>query len=250
MESQEEDIEKHESKPKGRPQRKETAIAKLRREINEDVKEKVVLVQEEKVPPPVMTLSQYKQLQEKKPEILPPKRPMSEAQKANIQRLIEANKARREAKNLSQPTIPEEIPEGYKAVYIQQSKEAKPKRVTIQPQPQPQPQPQVQPQPHYQNELMEMMKRFNERLDQLSTKEKQVKERKAPVKKKKFTQETSESELETEESGYDTSDTEYINKYEKKAQKRIEAVKQIETKLKQAVQPVRPKGRYDNMSLF
>ena len=246
MESQEDSIEKHESKPKGRPQRKETAIAKLRREINEDVKEKVVLVQEEKVPPPVMTLSQYKQLQEKKPEILPQKRPMSEAQKANIQRLIEANKARREAKNLSQPTIPEEIPEGYKAVYIQQSKEAKPKQVKIQ---QPPVQPQAQPQ--YPNELMEMMKRFNERLDQLSTKEKAVKERKPPAsRKKKFTQETSESEVETEESGYDTSDTEYINKYEKKAQKRIEAVKQIETKLKQAVQPVRPKGRYDNMSLF
>jgi len=232
-------------KPKGRPQKKETALDKLRKQnkesVEDAVKQEVVLLQEEKVPPPVMTLTQYKQLQEKRPDILPPKRPMSEAQKANIQRLIEANKARREAKNLPQPTIPEEIPEGYKAVYIQQPKEAKPKKVTIQPQPQPQPQ--------YPSELMEMMKRFNERLDQLSTREKPQKERKPPARKK-FTAETSESEPQDESSGYDTSDTEYIDKYKKKAEKRIEAVKQIETKLKQAIQPVKPKGRYDNMSLF
>jgi len=236
------EIEKN-IKPKGRPQKKETALDKLRKQnkelVEDAVKQEVVLLQEEKVPPPVMTLTQYKQLQEKKPDILPPKRPMSEAQKANIQRLIEANKARREAKNLPQPTIPEEIPEGYKAVYIQQPKEAKPKKVTIQPQPQPQ----------YPSELMEMMKRFNERLDQLSTREKPQKERKPPARKK-FTAETSESEPQEESSGYDTSDTEYIDKYKKKAEKRIEAVKQIETKLKQAIQPVKPKGRYDNMSLF
>lgn len=234
----EEFSEKHESKPKGRPQKKETALDRIKKEYKEKSKEEVVLLKEENLPP-VMTIAQVKQLA---PSV--PKRPMSEAQKANLQRLIEANKARREAKNLPQPTIPEEIPEGYKAVYVQQPN-PKPKKVTIQPQAQPQAQPQ------YPNELMEMMKRFNERLDQLSTKEKAVKERKPPAsRKKKFTQETSESEVETEESGYDTSDTEYINKYEKKAQKRIEAVKQIETKLKQAVQPVRPKGRYDNMSLF
>jgi len=238
------EIEKN-IKPKGRPQKKETALDKLRKQnkesVEDAVKQEVVLLQEEKVPPPVMTLTQYKQLQEKRPDILPPKRPMSEAQKANIQRLIEANKARREAKNLPQPTIPEEIPEGYKAVYIQQPKEAKPKKVTIQPQPPPQPQ--------YPSELMEMMKRFNERLDQLSTREKPQKERKPPARKK-FTAETSESEPQEESSGYDTSDTEYIDKYKKKAEKRIEAVKQIETKLKQAIQPVKPKGRYDNMSLF
>jgi len=227
--------EKQESKPKGRPQKKETALDKIRKEYNEKTKEEVVLLKEENLPP-VMTIAQVKQLA---PSV--PKRPMSEAQKANIQRLIEANKARREAKNLPQPTIPEEIPEGYKAVYIQQPKEAKPKKVTIQPQPQPQ----------YPSELMEMMKRFNERLDQLSTREKPQKERKPPAPaRKKFTAETSESEPQDESSGYDTSDTEYIDKYKKKAEKRIEAVKQIETKLKQAIQPVKPKGRYDNMSLF
>jgi len=228
--------EKQESKPKGRPQKKETALDKIRKEYNEKTKEEVVLLKEENLPP-VMTIAQVKQLA---PSV--PKRPMSEAQKANIQRLIEANKARREARNLPQPTIPEEIPEGYKAVYIQQPKEAKPKKVTIQPQPQPQ-------QPQYPSELMEMMKRFNERLDQLSTREKPQKERKPPARKK-FTAETSESEPQDESSGYDTSDTEYIDKYKKKAEKRIEAVKQIETKLKQAIQPVKPKGRYDNMSLF
>lgn len=227
--------EKQESKPKGRPQKKETALDKIRKEYNEKTKEEVVLLKEENLPP-VMTIAQVKQLA---PSV--PKRPMSEAQKANIQRLIEANKARREAKNLPQPTIPEEIPEGYKAVYIQQPKEAKPKKVTIQPPPQPQ----------YPSELMEMMKRFNERLDQLSTREKPQKERKPPAPaRKKFTAETSESEPQDESSGYDTSDTEYIDKYKKKAEKRIEAVKQIETKLKQAIQPVKPKGRYDNMSLF
>jgi hypothetical protein len=47
-------------------------------------------------------------------------------------------------------------------------------------------------------------------------------------------------------------DSEYVKKYEKKAARRMEAVKEIEAKLQKKVNPPppKPKTKYDGLSIF
>jgi hypothetical protein len=211
------------------------------------VKSEYVKKDDQGLPKKIMTVAESKALQGEK-------KPLSEAQKANLKRMLEMNKARREASKKVE--VPEEVPEGYDAVYVQprnskfigsQAKAAEQK---------PAPTSSIPP------EWMDMMRQMNDRMNQLTaqyTKPKE-KDRKPPKPKKKTRgeyrrDETSETQdTDTEAStGYDTSDTEYVKKYEKKAARRMEAVKEIEEKLQKKIVPPtqpKPRGKYDGMSLF
>lgn len=232
---------------RGRPPTKKPFIHDSARDTVQIVKSEYVKKDDNGIPKKIMTVAESKALTGEK-------KPLSEAQKANLQRMLEVNKARREASKKVE--IPEEVPEGYDAVYIpprnskfiaSQVKEA---------QRPPQPTSSIPP------EWMDMMRQMNDRMNQLTTQYTKPKEkdRKPPKPKKKTRGEyrrddTSDTQqTDTEEStGYDTSDTEYVKKYEKKAARRIEAVKQIEEKLQKKVAPPpppKPKGKYDGLSLF
>lgn len=233
---------------RGRPPTKKPFIHDSARDTVQIVKSEYVKKDDNGIPKKIMTVAESKALTGEK-------KPLSEAQKANLQRMLEVNKARREASKKVE--IPEEVPEGYDAVYIpprnskfiaSQVKEAQ--------RPPPQPTSSIPP------EWLDMMRQMNDRMNQLTqqyTKPKE-KDRKPPKPKKKTRgeyrrDETSDTqETDTEAStGYDTSDTEYVKKYEKKAARRIEAVKQIEEKLQKKVAPPppqKPRGKYDGLSLF
>ena len=176
-----------------------------------------------------------------------PKKPMSEAQKANFQRMLELNKKRREAQGkepIESPPIPDEVPDGYKVVYVppkhntapKEKKEKVVERV-------------VERAPQ---DLYEMIKQMNDRMNSFQMPQAQAPVLPAPkpkppkATKKKVKEETTEQESESE-SGFDTSDTEYVKKYQKKAAKRMDAIQQIESKLKQQAPP---KNKYDSMGSF
>jgi nucleolin len=109
-------------------------------------------------------------------------------------------------------------------------------------------------------DMMKMMNELHERMNQMQTKKqktiKPVKEKKSPVvlekpepkpkpKKRVMKEETSEEE-ESEEESEDEDDA-YVKKYTQKAEKRFNAVKQIEQRLQQVH---KPKGKYDHLSIF
>jgi len=232
---------------RGRPPTKKVFIPDSARDTVQIVKSEYVKKDDQGLPKKIMTVAESKALQGEK-------KPLSEAQKANLKRMLEMNKARREASKKVE--VPEEVPEGYDAVYVQprnskfigsQAKAAEQK---------PAPTSSIPP------EWMDMMRQMNDRMNQLTaqyTKPKE-KDRKPPKPKKKTRgeyrrDETSETQdTDTEAStGYDTSDTEYVKKYEKKAARRMEAVKEIEEKLQKKIVPPtqpKPRGKYDGMSLF
>jgi hypothetical protein len=209
-------------KLKGRPQKKDTVLSKLK-------SAPVVQTEDPSAPStpstPVVPVA---------PKV---KKPLTEAQKSNLQKMLAANKARREQNQT--PVAPLPPPQEVRTVHV----DAKKKRVL------PQPPPSQPPHPPQNDALMDMLKRFDERLNLLTSK-KDTKLKTTPVlkpssvkKPRKFQQETSEEEEEYEED----SDAEYVQKYAKKAEKRIQAVRQIEAQLSKA-QP--PRSKYDGMSLF
>jgi hypothetical protein len=241
------DEQPKELKGKGRPARDKSVILKLAPAPKGD---KIQIIKEDNLP---ISLTP-KQLKAAQCDI--PKKPLSEAQKANLQRLIEANKARRAA-NKPPPEIPEEVPEGYRAVYIEPTRERK---ANVRPKSASSPSaPQAPPMPSQHDMLLEMMKKFDERLNMLTlptakvSKPLKTKPVLKPSSMRKFQSETSDSEAqepEESETGYDTSDTEYVKKYAKKTQKRIQAVKQIEEQLNKVQAPPVRRSKYDGMSLF
>lgn len=243
----EQKMEEKRPKPRGRPPRKYPNIPDDVRGTIQIVKSEFVK-KAESTKPKIMTTAELKESRNL------PKKPLSEAQKANLQKMLEANKARRDAKKVE---IPEEVPEGYEAVYIPPSKSMYAKKeepIKMHP-------PATAPiQQNIPPEWLEMMRQMNDRMNMLTTQYTKPKESKPkPPKKKRYsrrdeTSETQDTETETE-TGYDTSDTEYVKKYEKKAERRIKAVKEIEEKLQKKplapVQPApKPRTKYDNISIF
>ncbi len=246
MEQNEQKME--EKRPKGRPPRKYPNIPDDARGTIQIVKSEFVK-KADTAKPKLMTPTELKE------SLNLPKKPLSEAQKANLQKMLEANKARRDAKKIE---IPEEVPEGYEAVYIPPSKSMYAKKeepIKMLP-------PATAPvQQNIPPEWLEMMRQMNDRMNMLTTQYTKPKESKPkPPKKKQYkrrdeTSDTQDTETETD-TGYDTSDTEYVKKYEKKAERRIKAVKEIEEKLQKKapppapVQPPKPRTKYDNISVF
>ena len=220
----EEEAPKADQKKKGRPQSKKSVLANSFQFVKEDK-----IPEPPPPPPPVISASKLH-------SFTGTKKPLSEAQKANFQRMLDANKKRREEKGLSTPTIPEEVPEGYKAVYVAPIEK---KNKVDKPKPPPQ-------------DLYEMMRQMNERMNSftmpqpVAVKEVKEKEKPKPPKATRKKRETTTEEENSESENYDTSDTEYITKYQKKAQKRMEAIQQIESRLK----PAPPRNKYDHLTLF
>lgn len=235
-------------RPRGRPPTKPAFIPDSARDTVQIVKSEYVKKDDNGIPKKIMTVAESKALQGEK-------KPLSEAQKANLQRMLEMNKARREASKKVE--IPEEVPEGYDAVYVPpRNSKFIASKVKEAERPAPAPTSSIPP------EWLDMMRQMNDRMNQLTNQYSKPKESKLKPPKKKTKgeyrrrDETSDTQdTDTESStGYDTSDTEYVKKYEKKAARRIEAVKQIEEKLQKKIAPPqpppKPKGKYDGLSLF
>jgi hypothetical protein len=237
---------------RGRPAGKMTFIPDSARGTIQLVPSQFVKKNAEGVPTKIMTVAESNAL-------TTPKKPLSEAQKANLQKLLAANQARRDHNKAQQLAIPEDVPEGYEAVYVKPSKAVYSKdqlkqRAEDAARPPPPP-----------PEWMELMRQMNDRMSaftqyQQNQVQAKPKEKPRPPKKPskgeyKKRNETSDSEAPTDsESGFDTSDTEYVKKYEKKAAKRMEAVKAIEEKLQKKPvpppAPAKPKNKYDSLSIF
>jgi hypothetical protein len=192
------------------------------------------------------------------------KKPLSEAQQAHIKKLLEANAQRRMAlKNkdkVANMTVPKEAPEGYVPVVVKGKTRVTNGEVSKQ-----------------QSAIMEMMKAMQDQIKSISEQRKEAREAsiaslpvhvapkperkkrekkqekpKREYKKKKYQSETSETDQsETDQSESETessdSDSEYLKKYEKKAVKRLQTVKEIETKLREAQKPAPPKSKYEHL---
>ena len=198
----------------------------------------------------VVSVSQLKKMRDI------PKKPMSEAQKAHIKNLLEGNAKRRSSNNeLANMKIPTVVPEGYVPVVVKGKTRVTNGDVTKQ-----------------QQAIMDMMKSMQDQIKSLAEQRKDAREASVaslpvqvapkpmkPVKEKKpnkkripaYQSDTSDSEVDDSASENDSSDSdsEYLKKYQKKAVKRLEAVKEIENKLrtKQAVPVAQPKGKYDHL---
>lgn len=195
--------------PRGRPPRSKNVLNKLD-SIPQESDDKLQELQDEleEVEKPVAQI----EVKEKKPR--------TEKQQMAMQKMVEANKAKRQIK-----IVETERPVSPPATKI----ETKPNE-----------------------EYATMFKQLNDRLSQYEQKKEPVKTKKVvkekPVKEKpvkevkpKRVQKEESSESEEEES-----DDEYVERYKQKAEKRFEVVRQIEERLQQ----VRPKGRFDHLSLF
>lgn len=191
--------------PRGRPPRSKNVLNKLDSIPQETDKLQELQDELQDKPEPVAQI----EVKEKKPR--------TEKQQMAMQKMVEANKAKRQIKIVEKEVVPVKI-------------EAKPNE-----------------------EYATMFKQLNDRLSQYEQKKEPVKEKpvkEKPVKEKpvkavkekpKRIQKEESSESEEEES-----DDEYVERYKQKAEKRFEAVRQIEERLQQ----VRPKGKYDHISLF
>lgn len=204
--------------PRGRPPRSKNVLNKLD-SIPQESEDKLQELQDE--------LEEVKQ--EPTQIEVKEKKPRTEKQQMAMQKMVEANKAKRQIK-----IVETEVPDEVKPVKI----ETKPNE-----------------------EYATMFKQLNDRLSQYEQKKEPVKTVKTvkTVKDKKVVKENPVKEVkqkpvvrkriqkdESSESDEEESDDEYVERYKKKAEKRFEAVRQIEERLQQ----VRPKGKYDHISLF
>lgn len=144
------------------------------------------------------------------------KKPRTEQQIAATKRMIEANKAKRKI------TIVESKPE-------------------------PKPEPKSEPKPD--TSLQDKLRQMEEKLammEQQKSKKKSKPEPKPKEPKPKKIQRVESSE--SEESESESDDEAYVEKYKQKAERRFQAVQAIEQRLQAA--KVKPKGKYDHLSLF
>ena len=159
-------------------------------------------------------------------ERMRPKKELSEAQKANLAKLIERNKAKaNERRNVITNNIPEVIPENKIAVVV------KPKRKYIRKAPAYNARDAPVPTPEETEE------------EEYVPPPRQRKPVKKVVRKPRYETETSDT------SEYDESSSEdeaKVEKYVRKAQKRMDAVQAIETRLKHMSNPYQAR----NLSIF
>lgn len=183
----------------------------------------VVLVNkpEAKPEPPIkeITPTQYNAMK--------PKKELSEKQQANLAKLIERNKERAKARHaVVSDAIPTAIPEDKVLVKVKAKRvyNKKPKNEVVQPEPTPtstpapsESEPDSEPEP-------------KKARPKKPVAPKRAKE--APKPKKKYRYETETSECESDDSDEDYEDQK-VQKYAHKAQRRLEAVKHIDNRLKE-----------------
>lgn len=156
---------------------------------------------------------------------LKPKKELSEKQQANLAKLIERNKERAKARHaVVSEAIPEVVPEDKVLVKVKAKRvyNKKPKNVVVEPTPEPTPAPsesESEPEPEPRKARPKK-----------PVAPKRAKE--APMPKKKYRYDTETSDCESDDSDEDYEDQK-VQKYAHKAQRRLEAVKHIDNRLKE-----------------
>ena len=153
---------------------------------------------------------------------LKPKKELSEKQQANLAKLIERNKARAIARHaVVSDAIPEVVPEDKVLVKVKAKRvyNKKPKNEVVEPTPEPAPsESESEPEP--------------EPKKARPKKPVAPKRAKEAPKPKKYRYETETSDCESDDSDSDYEDQK-VQKYAHKAQRRLEAVKHIDNRLKE-----------------
>ena len=221
--------------PRGRPPKTKSVLYKIREETN---KEKTQDIQ---VPDEVPVPSQ--RLEQAPSQSLEPieKKPRTEKQINAFQKMMDARKQKITIRTLEQPEVRNEEVKSIKEVIRNDRNDRNDRNEKQEP------------------DMMKMMNELHERLNQIQKpvkekKQKAVKEKKLPVvlekpkpKKRVMKEETSEEEESESEDESEDEDDAYVKKYAQKAEKRFNAVKQIEQRLQQVH---KPKGKYDHLSIF
>ena len=162
---------------------------------------------------------------------LKPKKELSEKQQANLAKLIERNKDRAKARHaVVSEAIPEVVPEDKVLVKVKAKRvyNKKPKNEVVQPEPTPEPTP--APAPSESESEPEPEPEPKKARPKKPVAPKRAKE--APKPKKKYRYETETSDCESDDSDEDYEDHK-VQKYAHKAQRRLEAVKHIDNRLKE-----------------
>jgi hypothetical protein len=203
--------------PRGRPPKSKNVLLKSTMESVPEVKEEPPIV-----PVVPMVEAKAEPVIEKKEESPPKeKKPRTEQQMAATKRMLEANKAKR------------------KITIIESKLESKID-------PKPEPKPESKPDTSLQDKLRQMEEKLA-MMEQQKSKKKAKPEPKPKEPKPKKVQRV-ESSSESEESESESDDEAYVEKYKQKAERRFQAVQAIEQRLQAA--KVKPKGKYDHLSLF
>ena len=150
-----------------------------------------------------------------------PKKELSEKQQANLANLIARNKERAKSRHaVVSEALPEIIPEDKVLVKVKAKRvyNKKPKNEVVEPTPEPEPTPESEPEPEPKKARPKK-----------PVAPKRAKE--APVPKK-YRYETETSDCESDDSDSDYEDQK-VQKYAHKAQRRLEAVKHIDNRLKE-----------------
>lgn len=158
---------------------------------------------------------------------LKPKKELSEKQQANLAKLIERNKERAKARHaVVSDAIPEVVPEDKVLVKVKAKRvyNKKPKNEVVQPEPTPEPTPAPS-------------ESESDAPEPPSRPKKPVAPKRAPKPKeapkpKKYRYDTETSDCESDDSDEDYEDHK-VQKYAHKAQRRLEAVKHIDNRLKE-----------------
>jgi len=152
------------------------------------------------------------------------KKPMSEKQKANLEKLIERNKAKAvERRAVVKEAVPESIPEDKILVKIKPKQVRKPKNKVVEPTPEPTPQPTPAPSESEYSESEPEVKPRKRR------ERKQAPKKKIPPKYSYDTETTT-----ADEDSMDSDEDDYkVTKYQAKAEKRMKALEKIDKRLNQ-----------------
>lgn len=185
----------------------------------------VVLVQK------AATVEQPKirEISQKQYEKLRPKKPLSEKQQENLKKLVERNKQRAiERRTVVKDAVPESIPEDQELVIVKPKRKytRKPKNEIVQPtDSEPETATESESEPEVRKPVP--LKRSN-------TKPKKAAPKKAPPKYKYDTETTSNDEWSDEDNSEDEDyEDPRVQKYQAKAQARIQAVQQIDKRIQQ-----------------
>lgn len=215
--------------PRGRPPKTKSVLYKIREETNKEKNQDIQVPQSLEVP-----VQRNEQEPSQSLEVPIEKKPRTEKQVNAFQKMMDARKQKITIRTLEQPVS--------QSLEVKSIKEVK----------------EVIRNEKQEPDMMKMMNELHERLDKMQKpvkekKQKAVKEKKLPVvlekpkpKKRVMKEETSEEEESEEEESEDEDDA-YVKKYTQKAEKRFNAVKQIEQRLQQVH---KPKGKYDHLSIF
>jgi hypothetical protein len=228
--------------PRGRPPKTKSVLYKIREETNKEKTQDIQVPDEVPVPSQRLEQAPSQSLEvvrnERNEKSLEPieKKPRTEKQINAFQKMMDARKQKITIRTLEPEVVRNEEVKSIKEVVRNDRNEKQ------------------------EPDMMKMMNELHERLNKMQNpvkekKQKAVKEKKLPVvlekpkpKKRVMKEETSEDEEEEEEEEEsEDEDDAYVKKYTQKAEKRFNAVKQIEQRLQQVH---KPKGKYDHLSIF